>query len=176
MEYRNKTGTDAEVLADAQVLRAAMPAVALVMDDRVDVALAARFDGVHVDSGDLPVDEARRLLVMDRSRRESIVGTSASTEAQLAEALASGADYIALGPVYPTTTKQTSVPPIGIEGVRRFRELAGPAPVLVAAAGITLQTAPGVLEAGASAVAVSAAIFRHIDPAAEFRRWIVALG
>src|ERR1700679_1040938 len=76
MEYRNKTGTDAQVLADARVLRAAMPAAALVMDDRVDIALAARFDGVHVDSGDLPVDEARRLLALDPGRRESIVGTS----------------------------------------------------------------------------------------------------
>jgi len=171
MEYRNKNGTDAEVLADARILRRTMPAATLVMDDRVDVALAAEFGGAHVDAGDLPVADARRLLGTDR-----VVGTSAGAEAQLMEALASGADYIAFGPVYPTTTKQTSVPPIGLEGVRRFRELAGPAPVLVAAAGITLQTAPAVLEAGASAVAVSAAIFRHIDPAAEFHRWIAALG
>ena len=176
IEYRNKTGTDAEVLADARVLRAAMPGAALVMDDRVDVALAAGFDGVHVDSGDLPVDEARRLLALDGGRRESIVGTSASSEEQLTQALACGADYIAFGPVYPTTTKRTAVSPIGLEGVRRFREVAGPAPVLVAAAGITLETASAILEAGASAVAVSAAIFGRPDPAAEFRRWITALG
>jgi thiamine-phosphate pyrophosphorylase len=176
MEYRNKNGTDAEVFADARILRRTMPRATLVMDDRVDVALAAEFDGAHVDAGDLPVDQARRLLALDRSRRENIVGTSAGNELQLIEALASGADYIAFGPVYPTTTKQTSVSPIGLEGVRRFREVAGKAPVLVAAAGITLETAPAVLEAGASVVAVSAAIFRHIDPAAEFRRWIAALG
>src|ERR1700733_14046161 len=132
MEYRNKNGTDAEVLADARILRRTMPAATLVMDDRVDVALAAEFDGAHVDAGDLPVADARRLLGTDR-----MVGTSAGTQAQLMEALASGADYIAFGPVYPTTTKQTSAPPIGVEGVRRFREHAGPAPVLVAAAGIT---------------------------------------
>src|SRR5580692_1792940 len=65
MEYRNKTGTDAEVLADSRVLRAVMPAATLVMDDRVDIALVAGFDGAHVDSGDLPVDEARRLLALD---------------------------------------------------------------------------------------------------------------
>jgi len=176
IEYRNKSGSDAEVLADARILRAAMPATTLVMDDRVDVALAAGFDGVHVDAGDLPVLEARRLLALDRSGRESIVGTSASDEVQLLEALAGGADYIAFGPVYPTTTKQTSAPPIGLEGVRRFRELAGAATVLVAAAGITLETAPAVLEAGATAVAVSAAIFRNRDPAAEFRRWAAVLG
>ena len=171
LEYRNKNETDTDVLADARILRRTMPAAKLVMDDRVDIALAAEFDGAHVDAGDLPVADTRRLLGTDR-----VLGTSAGSEEQLIEALAGGADYIAFGPVYPTTTKQTSVPPIGIEGVRRFREVAGTAPVLVAAAGITLQTAPAVLEAGASVVAVSAAIFRHIDPAAEFRRWIAALG
>jgi thiamine-phosphate pyrophosphorylase len=171
MEYRNKNGTDAAVLADARILRATMPSATLVMDDRVDVALAARFDGAHVDTGDLSVAEARLLLGPDR-----IIGTSASSEAQLSEALATEADYIAFGPVYTTTTKQTSAPPIGLDGVRRFRELAGPAPVLVAAAGITIETAPAILEAGANAVAVSAAIFRHSDPAAEFRRWMTILG
>jgi thiamine-phosphate pyrophosphorylase len=171
MEYRNKSGTDAEVLADARILRASMPEVTLIMDDRVDVAMVARFDGVHVDTGDLPPAEARLLL-----GGEAMIGTSASSEAQLKEALASGADYIAFGPVYPTSTKQTSVPPIGLGGVRRFRELAGATPVLVAAAGITLATASTVLEAGADVVAVSAAIFRAQDPAAEFRRWMEALG
>jgi len=161
------------VLADARTLRAAMPAATLVMDDRVDVALAANFDGVHVDGGDLPVGDARLLLGLNG---KGIVGTSAGSEAQLAEALKSRADYIAFGPVYPTTTKQTSAPPIGWVGVQRFRELAGPDAVLVAAAGITLETAPAILEAGANAVAVAAAIFGHDDPAAEFRRWMAALG
>jgi thiamine-phosphate pyrophosphorylase len=170
MEYRNKPGTDAGVLADAIILRAAMPAAALVMDDRVDVALAARFDGAHVDTDDLPVADARLLLGPNR-----IVGTSAGSEVQLLEALAVGPDYFAFGPIYPTTTKQTSAPPIGLDGVRRFRQLVGPAPALVAAAGITLETAPAILEAGANAVAVSAAIFRHNDPAAEFLRWMSSL-
>jgi thiamine-phosphate pyrophosphorylase len=174
MEYRNKIGTDADVLADATLLRAAMPGVTLVMDDRVDVALAARFDGVHVDAGDLPVSVARQLLSLDRNGRELVIGTSAGSETQLAEALNSDVDYIAFGPVFPTKTKQTLAAAIGLDGVRRFRELAGPAPVLVAAAGITLQTAPSILEAGANAVAVSAAIFNCDDPAAEFRRWLSA--
>jgi thiamine-phosphate pyrophosphorylase len=172
LEYRNKTGTDAEVLADARTLRAAMPAgqVRLVLDDRVDVALAAGLDGVHVDAGDLPPADARRLMGAGR-----IVGTSASDEAQLRAAMALPVDYIAFGPVYATTTKQTSASPIGVEGVRRFREAAGPQAVLVAAAGITLETAPTILAAGADAVAVAAAIFRNEDPAAEFRRWMAML-
>jgi thiamine-phosphate pyrophosphorylase len=171
LEYRNKSGTDAEVLADARILRSAMTSVNLIMDDRVDVAMAARFDGVHVDAGDLAPADARSLL-----GEEATVGTSACDEAELLAALNSGADYVAFGPVFPTTTKQTSARPIGIEGVRRFRAVAGAGPLLVAAAGITLETAPGILEAGADAVAVAAGIFRSGDPAAEFRRWMAVLG
>jgi thiamine-phosphate pyrophosphorylase len=171
MEYRNKTATDAEVLADARVLRAAMPWAALVLDDRVDIALAAGFNGAHVDAGDMPPVDARLLLGTER-----MVGTSASNEAQLLVALAAPVDYIAFGPVFSTTTKQTSALPIGLEGVRRFRKIAGPEAVLVAAAGITLETAPSILDAGADAVAVASAIFRQEDPAAEFRRWMAVLG
>jgi thiamine-phosphate pyrophosphorylase len=173
LEYRNKPGTDAEVLADAIVLRRVLPSgrVRLVLDDRVDVAMLAGFDGVHVDAGDLPVNCARRLLGPG-----SVVGTSASSEAELSEAKAAKADYIAFGPVFATTTKQTTAAPIGIEGVRRFRERAAADALLVAAAGIMLETAPAILAAGANAVAVSAAIFRTPDPAREFRRWIAELG
>jgi len=170
MEYRNKKGTDAEVLADALLIRSGMPDAKLVLDDRVDVAMAAGFDGVHVDGGDLPVDAARRLMGAG-----AIVGTSASSDAELNAALGRAADYVAFGPVFPTMTKQTSAAPIGIEGVRRFRIIAGMGPLLVAAAGITLETAPAILEAGADSVAVSAAIFRCEDPAVEFRRWIELL-
>jgi len=159
-----------------QVLRATMAAgqVKLIMDDRVDVALAAGFDGVHVDAGDLPPAQARRLMEIAGPGR--IVGTSAGGEAGLLEALAEPVDYVAFGPVFTTTTKQTSAMPIGVEGVRRFRQAAGPKPVLVAAAGITLETAPAVLNAGADAVAVAAALFCREDAAAEFRRWFVVLG
>ncbi len=171
MEYRNKDGRDADVLVEASALRKAMPLVKLVMDDRVDVALAAGFDGVHVDGGDLPVEAAKRLMGMDR-----LVGTSATTSEELQAALAGPASYISFGPVFQTTTKKTSVTPIGLEGVRRFRAEAGTTAVLVAAAGITLGTAAAVLEAGASVVAVAAAIFAVDDPAAEFLRWKAELG
>ncbi|MFC5863392.1 thiamine phosphate synthase [Acidicapsa dinghuensis] len=166
LEYRNKPGSDADVYTDARVLRAAMPDTKLVMDDRVDVALAAGFNGVHVDLGDLPVEVARKLMGPG-----ALIGTSAG-----AEGVSTIADYVAFGPVFPTTTKQTPLQPIGIEGVRRFRVAAGPDVVLVAAAGITLETAPHILSAGADAVAVSAAIFRAVDPATEFRRWLKQLG
>ena len=173
LEYRNKTGSDAELLADAAALRAAMPAaqVKLILDDRADLVAAAGFDGVHVDAGDMPPAEARRLLGPSR-----IVGTFGGSDALLPGILAEPADYLAIGPVFPTTTKQTDKPPIGVEGVQRLRAQARPDTVLVAAAGITLATAAAILAAGATTVAVSAAIFRADDPAAEFRRWLQQLG
>jgi thiamine-phosphate pyrophosphorylase len=173
LEYRNKTGGEGELLADATFLRAALPAgiVKLILDDRADLVDRVGFDGVHVDSGDVPPAEARRLVGQDR-----IVGTFGGSASLLPGILDEPVDYLAVGPVYTTTTKQTSKAPIGPEGVRRLRQEAGPDRVLTAAAGITLATAPAVLAAGATVVAVSAAIFRADDPAAEFRRWMSELG
>ena len=173
LEYRNKTGSDAEVLADAAILRAALPAgtVKLILDDRVELVERAGFDGAHVDAGDTTPAEARRLLGPDR-----MIGTFGGSEALLPGILKEPADYLAIGPVFPTTTKQTTKAPIGAEGVRRLRQQVGPNAVLVAVGGVTLETAPEILAAGASVVGVSAAIFRAADPAGEFRRWVVALG
>jgi thiamine-phosphate pyrophosphorylase len=172
LEYRNKTGNDGELLADATFLRAAMPSgiVKLILDDRADLVDRVGFDGVHVDSGDVPPAEARRIVGPAR-----IVGTFGGNESLLPGILDEPVDYLAVGPVFNTTTKQTSKAPIGPEGVYRLRQEAGPDRVLTAAAGITLATAPAVLAAGATAVAVSAAIFRAEDPAAEFRRWMAEL-
>ncbi|HEY1766764.1 MAG TPA: thiamine phosphate synthase [Terracidiphilus sp.] len=169
LEYRNKTGPEAEILADATVLRGALPApqVKLILDDRADLVERVEFDGVHVDAGDLSPNEARRMLGPER-----IVGTFGGSEGFLPGILDAPADYLAVGPVFPTITKQTSKAPIGIEGVRHLREQAGADRILTAAAGITFETAAAVLGAGASSVAVSAAIFRAPDPASEFRRWL----
>jgi thiamine-phosphate pyrophosphorylase len=169
LEYRNKKGTDDEILADAKILRQAMPSenVKLILDDRVDLVDVAKFDGVHVDAGDLAPATARQLLGPDR-----IIGTFGGGDALLPGILKEPAAYFAIGPVFTTRTKQTDKRPIGIEGVRRLREQAGPEIILSAAAGITLETAQDVLDAGASMVAVSEAIFKAKQPAAEFTRWI----
>ena len=100
-----------------------------------------------------------------------IVGTFGGSDALLPGILDEPVDYLAIGPVYSTTTKQTA----GIhryQGVRSLRAQAGPDTVLVAAAGITFATAQEVLDAGASAIAVSAAIFCSPEPAAAFSRWL----
>jgi len=173
LEYRNKTGPDADVLADAATLRAAMPgpSIKLILDDRVHLVETAKFDGVHVDAGDLTPSEARKLLGPDR-----IIGTFGGSEALVPGVLDQPADYFSIGPIGRTTTKQTSKAPIGPDGVSRLREAAGPDIVLVAAGGITLETAPRIIAAGATTLAVAAAIFRTVDPAAEFRRWKEVLG
>jgi len=173
LEYRNKSGTEEEIITDARTLRQAMPRekVKLILDDRVDLVDVVGFDGVHVDAGDMTPAAARRLLGPDR-----IIGTFAGSDTLLPGILAQPADYFAIGPVFATRTKQTDKPPIGVEGVWRLREQAGHDAVLSAAAGITLETAMAVLNVGANMVAVSEAIFRAPNPAAEFRRWMDRLG
>jgi thiamine-phosphate pyrophosphorylase len=99
------------------------------------------------------------------------VGTFGGSEALLPGILNAPVDYLSIGPVFASTTKQTTKAPIGVEGVRRLRQEAGPGAVLVAVGGMTLDAALAVLAAGASTIAVAAAIFRSADPAAEFRRW-----
>jgi thiamine-phosphate pyrophosphorylase len=170
LEYRNKTGADAELLSDAEILRAALPAeqVKLILDDRTDLIEQVGFDGAHVDSGDLSPAEARKLLGPER-----IVGTFGGGASGFNPGiLATPADYFSIGPVFATRTKQTSSPLIGMDGIRRLREEAGAGPVLVAIGGITLATAAEALSAGATVVAIAGALFRQPDPAAEFRRWL----
>jgi thiamine-phosphate pyrophosphorylase len=173
LEYRNKTGSDAELLADAEALRFAMPAskVRLILDDRADLVERLQFDGVHVDAGDVSPADARRLLGPNR-----IVGTFGGSEALVEDILRAPADYLSIGPVFSTHTKQTSKKPIGIEGVRWLRAQAGPGPVLVAVGGITRVTAAEVILAGADVVAVSEGIFGQPDPAAEFCAWLDEFG
>jgi thiamine-phosphate pyrophosphorylase len=168
LEYRNKTGSDSELLADAEALRAAMAdeTIKLILDDRADLVCQAGFDGVHVDAGDVSVREARAIVGPGR-----IVGTFAGSDRLIHGVLDEPANYFAIGPVFATTTKQTDKRPIGVEGVRKLRDEAGPDVILTAAAGITLDTAPLVIDAGATTVAVAAAIFSAADPAAEFLRW-----
>lgn len=173
LEYRNKTGSDSELVADAQILRGSMPTgkVKLILDDRADLVDLTCFDGVHVDAGDLSPSDARRLLGNNR-----IIGTFGGSDRVLPGILDAPVEYLAIGPVFETRTKKTEKMPIGVDGVRSLREQAGPQVVLSAAAGITLATARSVLDAGATMVAVSEAIFRTADPAREFERWMKELG
>lgn len=169
LEYRHKGGPDAEILADCKVLREVLPLcmVKLILDDRADLVDQVEFDGVHIDAGDMAPTDARWLLGPAR-----IIGTFGGSETLLPGILQEPVDYLAIGPVFETNTKQTEIGPIGIEGVRKLRQQAGPGVILSAAAGITFETAQAVLDAGASMVAVAEAIFRADSPASEFKHWI----
>jgi thiamine-phosphate pyrophosphorylase len=153
LQYRNKQGSDAEILADASILRASAPAsLKLILNDRVDLLAATAFDGVHVGQQDLSPSQARSIIGSD-----TILGVSTHNEAQLRAAAQQPVDYIAIGPVFPTASKQNPDPVIGLEGVRLARTLTEKP--LVAIGGITLQNAKSVLEAGADSIAVISAIF-----------------
>jgi len=117
------------------------------MNDRADLCLAAGFDGLHVGQDDLLPDSARRIIGTARW-----LGVSTHNPEQLAEADKTSADYLAIGPIFATTSKANPDPVIGLEGIRRARELTRKP--LVAIGGITRANARFVVEAGADAVAV----------------------
>jgi thiamine-phosphate pyrophosphorylase len=122
--------------------------VKLLINDRVDVALAVGADGVHLGQDDLPPEAARRLLGED-----ALVGFSTHNLVQAREATRLPIDYLALGPVFQTTTKENPDPVVGPDRLREVRESVGRLP-LVGIGGITIENARSVLAAGADSVAV----------------------
>ena len=116
----------------------------IVVNDRCDVALMAGADGVHVGQDDLPAGVVRELLGPD-----AVVGLSTHDAPQLEAALSEPISYLAVGPVYATRTKDTGYAAVGLEAVRRAAHAAGGRPV-AAIGGITLETAPAVIAAGAA--------------------------
>ncbi len=155
LQYRNKSGSARQMLAEARELRARLGAsVKLIMNDRADLCLAAGFDGLHVGQDDLSPESARNIIGPDRW-----LGVSTHNPEQLAEADKTSADYLAIGPVFATTSKANPDPVVGLEGVRRARELTRKP--LVAIGGITRANARSVIEAGADAVAVISDLLRR---------------
>lgn len=130
--------------------------VPLIINDRVDIALACGADGVHLGQDDMQPDAARKLL-----GGVKIIGVSANTLKEAREAERLGADYVGLGPIYATTTKDTDLPVLGPEGIRRMREKIG-IPI-VAIGGINAGNAAAVMKAGAAGVAVVSAILGAPD-------------
>jgi thiamine-phosphate pyrophosphorylase len=148
MQYRNKSGNARQMLDHARQLRALLSsAVKLIMNDRADLCIAAGFDGLHIGQDDLSLDAARRIIGQDRW-----LGVSTHNPEQIAEADRTDADYLAIGPVFATSSKANPDPVIGLDGVRRARELTSKP--LVAIGGITRANAQSVIKAGADSVAV----------------------
>lgn len=154
IQLRDKDASAKELLDAARAcLALTRPAGAkLIINDRVDVALAADADGVHLGQDDLRVDEAREILGL-----EKIIGLSTHSIEQFQAALHTSADYLAVGPVYTTSTKENPSPVVGLELVTAAKALADRP--LVAIGGITIARAPAVIQAGADSVAVISALY-----------------
>jgi thiamine-phosphate pyrophosphorylase len=166
LQYRNKSGNARVMLEQARELRrltragAPAPHLRLIMNDRADLCLAADFDGVHVGQDDLSPESVRRIIGPERW-----LGVSTHNPEQLREADLTSADYLAIGPVFATSSKEKPDPVIGLEGVRRARALTRKP--LVAIGGITRANAASVIEAGADSVAVISDLLREPRKSAE---------
>jgi len=171
VQLRAKTATARELMQRTMLLAAVIDRrAAFVVNDRVDVVLAARdrgvrVDGVHLGQSDLPVDTARRLL-----GPESLVGLTANTPSHLeaVAALPAGTvDYLGVGVIRPTTSKPDHPTPLGIEGFA-VRARSTPLPC-IAIGGVTANDVRALRDAGAAGIAVVSAICAAHDPEAAAR-------
>jgi thiamine-phosphate pyrophosphorylase len=178
VQLRDKNGTTREMIARAQEIKAALASsrVPLLVNDRVDVALTAGADGVHLGQDDMAIDDARRLL-----GRAAIIGLSVKAIPEAKAAPLQALDYAAVGGVFATSSKSNPGSPIGPAGlasvIQTLRARASALPVC-AIAGITAGNAAEVIAAGADGIAVISALAKAPDPewAARELRTIVDTG
>lgn len=167
LQVRVKHGPSASFLAlvDAVVAAARPFAATVVVNDRVDIAVMAGAGGAHVGQDDLPPAAARSLL------GDGLLGVSTHDRQQVEAALASPADYLAVGPIFATSTKDTGY---GARGLDLLRGAAGRGKPVVAIGGIALESAAAIIDAGASAVAVITDVLRD-DPERRTRAYLAVL-
>jgi thiamine-phosphate pyrophosphorylase len=172
IQLRDKRGRLRDLLAQAKAIQELCRAhgALFIVNDRVDLALAANADGAHVGQEDLPAPWARELLGRGR-----LLGVSTHDREQAEAAQRDGADYIGFGPMFATGTKETGYAPRGLEALRGIRRAVS-LPIL-AIGGISLENVGDVIAAGATAPAVISAVVRAPDitaAAAEFRKRVAA--
>jgi thiamine-phosphate pyrophosphorylase len=169
VQLRDKTPASGARLAfaDEVVGRCHASGALILINDFVDIARMSGADGVHLGQDDLPADDARRIL-----GEKAIVGVSTHGERQIAEAAATSATYIAVGPIFSTATKDTGYTARGLHLVRHAAATGRP---VVGIGGITLERAADVIRAGASAVAVISDLLAGDDPEARTRQYLAAL-
>lgn len=161
LQYRNKSGSARQLLDQTQELRNRLGnSVKLIVNDRADLALAAGFGGVHLGQDDLSPEGARKVI-----GPELWLGVSTHNPEQVTEGDKTSADYIAVGPVFATASKANPAPVIGLEGIRRARDLTRKP--LVAIGGITRVNCRAVIDAGADSVAVISELVRDPRKSAE---------
>lgn len=170
IQLREKELPDKEFLRQAQqaVHIARTAGTLLVIDDRIDIALAARADGVHIGQDDVPPEVARQLLGPER-----IVGISSHSLEQALLADRAPVDYVAFGPIFASKTKMSSDRPLGLDLLARLRSQVKHS--VVAIGGITRANSAAVLAAGASSVAVISELMARPNPGEYYRDWLAQL-
>jgi len=171
LQIRAKQAASGDLLqlCEAVVAEGRARDAAVIVNDRADLARLSGADGVHVGQDDLSVEDARRLLGED-----AIVGLSTHTAEQVTGAVSTAATYIAVGPVFGTSTKDTGYDAVGLDLIRRARR-ATDRPI-VAIGGVTLDNAAEAIAAGATMVAVIADLLLGGDPASRVRAYEARLG
>ena len=167
MQLRDKRSSARRVYEQARELAATVlpSGVRLIVNDRPDIAAISGAHGVHVGQSDLPVEEARKIC-----RPPRWVGVSTHSLEQLREADRTSADYIAIGPIFPTGTKENPDPVVGVDFLRAVRQMTRKP--LVAIGGITVESAAEVFCAGADSVAVVRDLLGAPDPGTRVREYM----
>ena len=167
LQYRHKAASARELLESSKRLSTALISrdVTFIVNDRADIAALSGANGVHVGQEDLDVEAVRTVI-----GREKFVGVSTHNKEQFQHAAATSADYIAVGPIFSTVTKNNPDPVVGTDFIRRVRLLTDKP--IVAIGGITLDRAAEVIQAGADSVAVISDILRAPEPARRARQYI----
>ena len=167
IQYRNKTASSRQFFETSRKLSSVLGprGVRLIVNDRPDIAMLAGADGVHVGQDDLGVDDARAICGKVRW-----VGVSTHTLEQAAAAERTSADYIAIGPIFPTATKKNPDPVVGTELLRKARQITKKP--LVAIGGITLERAAEVYRAGADSLALIRDLICAPDPGVRAREYL----
>ena len=171
VQLREKVATTRAFVEEARALKCLLAAlgVGLIVNDRLDVALAVDADGLHVGQSDMPVEDVRRILGPDK-----IVGLSITEEEQIERPEALAADYLGIGPVYPQRTKDDAEPPLGVAGFASLR--ARTTRPVVAIGGLTPENSAPLIAAGADGLAVVSALVAAADPEAVARRFTRLFG
>lgn len=168
VQLRDKHASPKDFYAAAkEVVEFARPQnIKIIINDRVDISLAAGADGVHLGQDDLPPVQARKIL-----GKKAIIGFSTHSVKQAFEAVKLPVDYIAIGPVFATSTKENPDAVVGTEGVKKVREKIGDFP-LVAIGGIDFENAQSILQSGADSIAVISALLNPSEQITEnFKRF-----
>jgi thiamine-phosphate pyrophosphorylase len=169
IQVRNKMGSARELLEQVErILSFAPQGAEIIVNDRVDVALIAGAGGVHLGQDDVPPVEARRILGLD-----PMIGFSTHNLEQAMQAEKLPVDYVAVGPIFLTTTKEKPDPVVGLENLNAICQ-AIRKPV-IAIGGIKLENAEDVLKAGATSVAVMSDVLSARDVASRVQSWIERL-